>query len=71
MLYYIHLKWGMNMDLDELRLDIVKRGKRGLHFIIASVIIWCAVMVIWLLPIKGYFNKNLLTFCFTARVLYQ
>lgn len=56
----------MGMELDELRLDIAKRGKHGLHFIIASVIIWCAVMVIWLLPIKDILMKNLLTFCFTA-----
>lgn len=54
------------MNLDELRNDIAKRGKRGLHFIIASVIIWCAVLVIWLLPIKDILMKNLLTFCFTT-----
>lgn len=54
------------MNLDELRIDIAKRGKKGLHFIIASVIIWCAVLVISLLPIKDILTKNLLTFCFTA-----
>jgi hypothetical protein len=54
------------MNLDELRIDISKRGKKGLHFIIASVIIWCAVLVISLLPIKDILTKNLLTFCFTA-----
>ena len=54
------------MELDELRIDISKRGKKGLHFIMASVIIWCAVLVVWLLPIKDIATKNLLTFCFTA-----
>ena len=54
------------MDLDELRIDIAKRSKKGLHFIIASVIIWCAVLIIWLLPIEDILTKNLLTFCFTA-----
>lgn len=54
------------MDLDELRIDIAKRGKRGLHFIIASVIIWCAVLTVSLLPTKDVLTKNLLTFCFTA-----
>lgn len=54
------------MNLDELRIDIAKRGKSGLHFIIASVIIWCAVLIVWLLPIQDILTKNLLTFCFTA-----
>ena len=57
------------MDLDNLRIDISKRGQRGLHFIIASVIIWSAVLVVWLLPIKNILTKNLLTFCFTAPLL--
>lgn len=54
------------MNLDGLRIDISKRGKKGLHFIIASIIIWCAVLIVWLLPIENIEMKNLLTFCFTA-----
>ena len=54
------------MNVDELRIDIAKRGKKGLHFIIASVLIWCAVLVVSLLPIEDILTKNLLTFCFTA-----
>ena len=54
------------MDLEVLRIDIAKRGKKGLHFIIASVIIWSAVLVVWLLPIKDVLTRNLITFCFTA-----
>lgn len=57
------------MDLDGLRMDIAKRGKKGLHFIIASVIIWCAVLFVWLLPIEDILTKNLLTFCFTAPIV--
>jgi len=57
---------GKEMNLDELRTDIARRGKKGLHFIIASVIIWCAVVVVWLLPIENILTKNLLTFCFTT-----
>ncbi len=55
----------MNFNLDELRLDSATRQKKGLHFILASVIIWSAVLVVHLteLPIL---TKNLLTFCFTA-----
>ncbi|PKN99345.1 MAG: hypothetical protein CVU42_08825 [Chloroflexi bacterium HGW-Chloroflexi-4] len=53
------------MSLDEMRLDSAIKQKKGLHFILASIIIWIGVMVIHLttLPI---FTKNLLTFCFTA-----
>jgi len=55
----------MNMNLDETRLDSAKKQKKGLHFILASVIIWSAVLVIHLsaLPILA---KNLYTFFFTA-----
>ena len=53
------------MSLDEMRLDSAIKQKKGLHFILASIIIWIGVMVIHLttLPIL---TKNLLTFCFTA-----
>lgn len=53
------------MNLDEMRLDSAIKQKKGLHFILASVIIWAAVLVIHLtsLPIL---TKNLLTFCVTA-----
>lgn len=56
------------MNLEELRLDCAKKQKKGLHFIIASIIIWCAVMIVHLsdLPIL---TKNLMTFCCTAPLL--
>jgi len=55
----------MNLNLDEMRLDSAMKQKKGLHFILASVIIWSTVLVVHLtaLPIL---TKNLLTFCFTA-----
>lgn len=55
----------MNFNLDEMRLDSATKQKKGLHFILASVVIWSAVMAVHLtgLPIL---TKNLLTFCFTA-----
>ncbi len=48
--------------LQELKIDNTKKSKRGLSFIIASVIIWVAVLCVHLstLPIL---SKNLLTFC--------
>ncbi len=57
-----------NMNLEELRLDCSIKQKNGLHFILASIIIWCAVWVIHLtsLPIL---TKNLFTFCCTAPLM--
>ncbi|WP_035430556.1 DUF7010 family protein [Bacillus sp. UNC322MFChir4.1] len=57
------------MELDGLRDDIAVRGKRGLHFILASIMIWSAILVVWLLPIKEVSTKNLFIFCITATLL--
>lgn len=56
------------MNLDELRLDCSLKQKKGLHFILASIIIWSAVLLIHLtsLPID---TKNFLTFCCTAPLM--
>jgi hypothetical protein len=56
------------MNLDEMRLDSAIKQKKGLHFILASILIWCAIFIIHLssLPIL---TKNLLTFCFTAPLM--
>lgn len=49
------------MDLKSLRLDCAIKQKKGLHFILASIIIWGAILIIHLtsLPIL---TKNLFTF---------
>jgi len=56
------------MSLEEMRLDSALKQKKGLHFILASVIIWSAVMVIHLtgMPIL---TKNLFTFFVTAPLM--
>ncbi len=56
------------MNLEELRNDCAVKQKKGLHFILASVVIWCAVLIVHLtsLPIL---TKNLFTFCCTAPLL--
>lgn len=48
--------------LNELRRDCAKQQKKGLHFILASVFIWAAILIVHLtnLPIE---TKNILTFC--------
>ena len=49
------------MNLHELRNDCAIKQKKGLHFILASVLIWTAMLIINItsLPIL---TKNLLTF---------
>ncbi len=56
------------MNLEELRLDCAMKQKKGLHFILASIIIWCAVLVVQLMDIS-MLTKNLYTFCCTAPLL--
>jgi hypothetical protein len=53
------------MNLEELRIDCAIKQKKGLHFIIASVLIWSAVFVVQLMPID-MLSKNFFTFCLTA-----
>lgn len=56
------------MNLSEMRWDCAIKQKKGLHFILASIFIWAAVLAIHLtaLPIL---TKNLLTFCVTAPLM--
>jgi hypothetical protein len=56
------------MNLDEMRMDSAIKQKKGLHFILASVIIWSAVLIIHLTSLN-ILTKNLLTFCFTAPLM--
>ncbi len=57
------------MNISESIKDISIKGKKGLHFIIASIIIWSAVLIIWILPIKDILTRNLLTFCVTTPLM--
>ncbi|MDD2371662.1 MAG: hypothetical protein PHQ32_06660 [Firmicutes bacterium] len=56
------------MNLDELRADCSKKQKKGLHFILASIIIWTLIFIVQIadLPIL---DKNFYTFCITAPLL--
>jgi hypothetical protein len=56
------------MKLEDMLLNCAIKQKKGLHFILASIIIWSAVTLVHLssLPIL---TKNLLTFCFTAPLM--
>jgi len=53
------------MKLDDLHKDCAIRQKKGLHFILASVVIWGLIVAAHItnLPIE---TKNLITFCCSA-----
>ena len=53
------------MDLDLLRNDCARKQKKGLPFILTSILIWTGILCVHLtgLPIL---TKNLLTFCCAA-----
>lgn len=55
-------------QLNQYRLDCARKQKRGLHFILASVVIWCAMTAIYLsaLPIL---TKNFFAFICTGMLL--
>lgn len=53
------------MRLEELKFNCAKEQKKGLHFILTSIIIWLAITVIHMTSIP-ILTKNLLTFCVTS-----
>lgn len=53
------------MTLEALRKDIADRQKRGLHFILASVLVWTAIFIVHLTDLPQL-TKNLFTFFCTA-----
>lgn len=67
LLVSLFVGWIKN-EFGRIKKDCSKKQKKGIHFIIASVIIWTMVLIVQLtnLPIL---TKNLLTFCCTAPLL--
>lgn len=55
-------------NLDELRDDCALKQKRGIHFIIASVMIWAGITAVHLSPMN-IMAKNLFTFCLSAPLM--
>lgn len=58
----------MMKEIDELRLDCALKQKRGLHIILASIIIWLAIAIIHISSIP-ILTKNLFTFICAAVLL--
>lgn len=57
------------MGIQELRADLARRNKKGLSFILASVLLWMAICIVWLLPAGSVASKNFLTFCCAAPLM--
>ena len=53
------------MELNDLIKDCAQRQKRGLHFIMASVVIWGLILAVQLTDLTIE-QKNLFTFCCSA-----
>lgn len=54
-------------QLDQYRLDCAQKQKRGLHFILASVVIWCAMTVIYFSGLPIIFGAHLMPFSWLYR----
>lgn len=57
------------MTINEAQNDLAQKSKRGISFILASIIIWSAICIVWLLPIQNVLARNFFTFCSTAPLL--
>lgn len=55
-------------NLNELRDDCALKQKKGIHFIMASVIIWAGITAVHLSPMD-IMDKNLFTFCLSAPLM--
>ena len=53
------------MELDELRKDCARRQKKGLHFILASIVIWGLILATQMTNLSVE-QKNLVIFCCSA-----
>ena len=66
--YNTQQRMQMMKEIDELRLDCALKQKRGLHIILASIIIWLAIAIIHFSSIP-ILKKNLFTFVCAAVLL--
>ena len=57
------------MKIEQMRADLALRNKRGISFILASIVIWTGILIVWLLPIEDILQRNFLTFMATAPLM--
>lgn len=46
------------MTVNEARLDLARRNKEGISFMLASVVLWTGILIIWLLPFAWLCNSR-------------
>ena len=56
------------MELNDLRLDLARRQKKGLHFILASVFIWTLILIAQLVD-ASLWQQNMLIFVASAALI--
>ena len=56
------------MNLEELRQDIMSQQKKGLPYIIGSVVIWILIAIVSALDLP-VMTRNMLTFCCACPLL--
>lgn len=66
--YFVLMRKEKSMSLDELRNDIIIKQKKGLPFILTSVVIWLLITVVAALDIN-IAMKNILVFCCSMPML--
>lgn len=68
MFIFVLMRKEKSMSLDELRNDIIIKQKKGLPFILTSVVIWLLITVVAALDIN-IAMKNILVFCCSMPML--
>ena len=56
------------MELNDLRLDLARRQKKGLHFILASIFIWTLILIAQLVDASVWL-QNMLIFAASAALI--
>lgn len=56
------------MELNDLRLDLARRQKKGLHFILASIFIWTLILIAQLVD-ASLWQQNMLIFAASAALI--
>lgn len=58
------------MTIDQMRTDLARRNLKGLHFILASIVLWTGILVVWYFPLaENIYTRNLFTFICTAPLM--
>lgn len=57
------------MNVDELRSDLAVRNKKGMSFILVSVIIWTGIFIVWIVPADNLWIRNILTLCLSVPLM--